>query len=226
MNNNVHDSEPFISRCEYIKNTFGFNIKNYAVDSGYLTLDIKKYFIDNNIFAVFGYRRFGTHESRKEKSKYIYIKDEDYYLNKETWEVLIYDGLIDRNGYKQYKNYDKTIIIRRHIKEDWKDIFRTNKLSDKGKELYQRRKAHIERSFADSKQNHGYRYAMYKGLKKNQNYTWLICAAQNMKNISIKKSKTIEYIQKLSCILENIVNKIENHIYLLIYFKIKPLVNF
>ena len=67
---------------EYIKNTFGFDIKNYAVDSGYLTLDIKKYFIDNNIFAVFGYRRYGTQESRKEKSKYIYIKDEDYYMNK------------------------------------------------------------------------------------------------------------------------------------------------
>ena len=27
---------------------------------------------------------------------------------------------------------------------------------------------------------------MYKGLKKNQHYTWLICAAQNMKNISMK----------------------------------------
>lgn len=43
-----------------------------------------------------------------------------------------------------------------------------------------------ERSFADSKQNHGYRYAMYKGIEKNQNYTWLICAVQNMKNIAIK----------------------------------------
>ena len=47
----------------------------------------------------------------------------------------------------------------------------------------------MERSFADSKQNHGYRYAVYKGIKKNQNYTWLICAAQNMKNISLKKEK-------------------------------------
>ena len=27
---------------------------------------------------------------------------------------------------------------------------------------------------------------MYKGVKKNQHYTWLICAAQNMKNIVIK----------------------------------------
>ena len=56
----------------------------------------------------------------------------------------------------------------------------------KEKELYQRRKEHIERGFADSKQNHGYRYAMYKGVKKNQHYTWLICATQNMKNIAIK----------------------------------------
>ena len=27
---------------------------------------------------------------------------------------------------------------------------------------------------------------MYKGVEKNQNYTWLICAAQNMKNMSLK----------------------------------------
>ena len=54
------------------------------------------------------------------------------------------------------------------------------------KELYQKRREHIERSFVDSKQNHGYRYAMYKCVKKNQHYTWLVCAAQNMKNIAIK----------------------------------------
>ena len=30
---------------------------------------------------------------------------------------------------------------------------------------------------------------MYRGIEKNQNYTWLICAAQNMKNIAIKKEK-------------------------------------
>ena len=186
---NVHDSEPFINRCEYIKDKFNFNIRNYAVDSGYLTLDIKKYFIDNNIFGVFGYRRYGTSDSRKEKRKYEYVKEKDIYYEKETGEVLEYNGLIDKLGYKKYQNSDKTKIIRRHIHEDWNEIFNKNRLSDFGKELYKRRKEHVERSFADSKQNHGYRYAMYKGIKKNQNYTWLICAAQNMKNISLKKEK-------------------------------------
>ena len=219
---NVHDSEPFINRCEYIKDKFNFNIKNYAVDSGYLTLDIKKYFIDNNIFGVFGYRRYGTSDSRKEKRKYEYVKDEDIYYEKETGEVLEYNGLIDKLGYKKYQNSDKTKIVRRHIHEEWNEIFNKNRLSDFGKELYKRRKEHVERSFADSKQNHGYRYAMYKGIKKNQNYTWLICAAQNMKNISLKKEKVngkpltnLSFISKIYQFL---------NLLFIFYHKQKPLV--
>ena len=207
---NVHDSNPFINRAEYIKEKFGFNIKKYAVDSGYLTLDIKKYFIDNNIFGVFGYRRYGTPESRKEKTKYQYIKEEDIYYEKETGEVLEYKGLIDKKGYKKYENVNKTKVVRRHIHEEWNEIFRLNKLSEEGKELYKRRKEHVERSFADSKQNHGYRYAMYKGVQKNQHYTWLICAAQNMKNISIKKEKVNGKPLTMTTIIENIINFIEN----------------
>ncbi len=145
----VHESDPFIDRDEYIKQTFGFDIKKYGVDSGYVTLDIKKYFIENNIFGVFGYRRYGTPESRKEKSKYVYIKELDIYYEKETGEVLEYKGLIDKMGYKKYQNLDKTKIIRRHIHEEWNEQFRENRLSEEGKELYKRRKEHVERSFAD-----------------------------------------------------------------------------
>ena len=199
---NVHDSGPFIERAEYIKRTFGFEIKRYGVDSGYLTLNIKKYFIDNNIFGVFGYRRYGTPESRKAKSNYQYVKGLDIYYDKRDGEVLEYKGLIDKLGYKKYENTDKTKVIRRHIHEEWNEKFRESRISKEGKELYQRRKEHVERSFADSKQNHGYRYAMYKGVLKNQHYTWLICAAQNMKNIAIKndnvgkKPHTLSLIEK------------------------------
>ncbi len=72
-------------------------------ESGYLTLDIKKYFIENNIFGVFGYRRYGTPDSRK-KSKYEYIKELDIYCEKETGEVLEYKGLTAKKlGVKLYK---------------------------------------------------------------------------------------------------------------------------
>src|SRR5574344_868935 len=207
---NVHDSNPFIERAEYIKEKFEFDIKKYAVDSGYLTLDIKKYFIDNNIFGVFGYRRYGSKESRKEKAKYEYVSEENIYYEKETGEILEYNRLIDKLGYKKYENSDKTKIVRRHIHEEWNELFRENKLSEEGKKLYQKRKEHVERSFADSKQNHGYRYAMYRGIKKNQHYTWLICAAQNMKNISIKKEKVNGKPLTIPSILENIKIFVKN----------------
>ena len=137
---NVHDSNPFIDRCEYIKSTFNFDIKNYAVDSGYLTLDIKKYFIDNNIFGVFGYRRFGTKQSRKEKNKYEYVKELDIYFEKETGEVLKYSGLIDKLGYKKYQNNDKSKIVRRHIHEEWNEQFMKIDYQNLGKNYIKREK--------------------------------------------------------------------------------------
>lgn len=183
---NVHDSKPYIGRLEYIKEKYGFNIERVALDSGYDTLEIKKYLHDNNIFGVIGYRRYGTKESRKSKAQYDYGKEGDYYIHKTTGEVLAYDGLVDGNGYKTYRSYDNKIKLRRHLYEEINEEFRDNRVSEEGKELYRFRKEKVERSFADSKQNHGYRYAMHRGLKKNQDYTWLICAAQNMKNIAYK----------------------------------------
>ena len=183
---NVHDSNPYIERMEYLKRIFNFNIQKVALDSGYATLDIKKYIVENNIFGVIGYRRYGSKEARSEKNKYYYNEEYDVYVEKETGEVLEYKGKIDRLGYKTYTNITKDKIVRRHICEWMNELIREYRINEEGKELYKKRKEKVERSFADSKQNHGYRYAMYKGLKKNQHYTWLICAAQNMKNISMK----------------------------------------
>lgn len=186
---NVHDSQPYISRLKYLKKTFQFEIKAVALDSGYNSLDIKKYLLDKGIFGVIGYRRTGSKNSRDFKSQFKYQATNDYYYSKETGEVLVYQGLIDRNGYKTYTNQDKSLVMRRHLKVDIEEQYRANRLSIKGKELYRRRKETVERSFADSKQNHGYRYALVRGLKKNQDYTWLVCAAQNMKNIALKTVK-------------------------------------
>ena len=99
-----------------------------------------------------------------EKNTNWYIKELEIYYEK-NGEVLECYGLIDKNGYKVYKNLDKSKTVV-HIHEEWNEHFRKNRLLKEVKGLYQKRKEHIERSFADSKQNHGYRYAMYKGVKK------------------------------------------------------------
>lgn len=192
---NVHDSQPYIERIEYIKEKFDFNIKAVGLDSGYQSLDIKKYLIDEGIMGVIGYRRFGTNESRSFKRQFLYDDENDQFIHKKTGEVIPYSGLIDRNGYKKYSNEEKDIVLRRHIKEAWNEEFNRVRLSQEGKKIYARRKETIERSFADSKQNHGYRYAMVRGLQRNQHYTWLICAAQNMKNIALKTTKYQETLK-------------------------------
>ena len=203
---NVHDSKPYIERIEYIKNKFGFNIKEVGVDSGYDTLEIKKYFEDNNIFGVIAYRRYQQGDTQIRKYEFKYNKNKDYYICPKTGIVIPYTGKVDRDGYKWYSSKENCKgcpyiqeccskqgyrVIRRLICEELNEKSRERRLSERGKELYKQRKEKIERSFADSKNNHGYRYAMYKGIEKNQNYTWLICAAQNMKNIALKLEKVM-----------------------------------
>ena len=78
-----------------------------------------------------------------------------------------------------------------------------------------------ERRFKDSKQNYGYRYAMYKGIKKNQHYTWLICAAQNMKNIAIKNDNVGKKPLTLSSNIHDFIKILKNIIKIL--FVRKPL---
>ena len=89
---------------------------------------------------------------------------------------------------------------------------RERRLSEEGKKLFEKRKTTVERSFGDSKQNHGYRYTLFKGVEKNQAYTHLICAAQNMKNIAIKRSNMDDNIYDYvygSIKIDKLFNKIK-----------------
>jgi hypothetical protein len=51
---------------------------------------------------------------------------------------------------------------------------------------------------------------MYKGVKKNQNYTWLICAAQNMKNIAIKNDNVGKKSLTLSSFIHSFIKNVKN----------------
>jgi len=182
---NTHDSGPYIDRLDQIEKIFGLIPGKVALDSGYYSLDILKQLDKKNIFSVIGYRRF----SRSKDNKYFkYLQEKDIYVDKRTGEIFRYRN-IDRNGYKQYKSDDKNEkkIIRRHINADYYDEARLRRISKEGKLLYKRRKETIERSFADSKQNHGYRYAQYRGKAKVQSYAWLSCCVQNMKTIALRE---------------------------------------
>lgn len=229
---NVHDSVPYISRMEYIKEKYGWKPKSCGLDSGYDNLKIKEYFESNDIYGVIGYRRYGQGETEIRKYEFQYLKEEDVYVCPRMGIILEYKN-IDKLGYKEYSNREgckgcpyklecckksKYRKIRRHIKEEVKERCREQRLSDEGKDLLKKRRETIERSFADSKCNHGFRYASFKGVRKNQHYTWLSCAAQNMKNISIKvekyenKHQSVPLNSQISIFLSKISNFFKKYV--------------
>ena len=74
--------------------------------------------------------------------------------------------------------------LRRHVWEDFKDMAYTFTHTEKGKNIYKRRKETVERSFADSKELHGLRYCRMRGLSKVAEQCLLTAAVQNMKKIA------------------------------------------
>ncbi|QMI85955.1 IS1182 family transposase [Carnobacteriaceae bacterium zg-84] len=190
---NVHDSVPYVSRLTHIIETFHFNVNCVALDSGYYKKDILKFLEEQKIFSVIGYRRFHRNPDHK---FFRYDSSRDCFTDTRTGEIYTYRN-IDRQGYKQYRISDNSNkrILRRAIDADVYDRCRERRLSTFGKALYKRRKETIERSFADSKQNHGYRFAQYRGVAKMQQYTWLSCAAQNMKKMAILLTRDSHFLQ-------------------------------
>ncbi|WP_260632143.1 transposase, partial [Bacillus bingmayongensis] len=88
-----------------------------------------------------------------------------------------------------FSEKQKQKVITHHIWEEYKDIARKNKLTSTGKKLYKVRCSTIERSFADAKELHGYRYARFRGLKSVQMQAYLTAACQNMKKIALHLTK-------------------------------------
>ncbi len=193
---NVRDSKSYLSRLDYILRKYGFQTKNVGLDSGYYSWEIMEGLESKDIFSAIAYRRFNT--NKEDRKNFKYDATQDVYVC--PIGLILPLRNIDKLGYKHY--FDKKQCegcplliscagksnrkeIRRHVKQEVYERARERRLSDHGKQLYARRKTTVERSFADSKQNHGYRYATHRGLAKVQNYVWLSCAAQNLKKMAL-----------------------------------------
>ena len=196
---NVHDSIPYLSRLDRQRERFGFAIEAVGLDAGYFTAAICKGLDERKVFGVMSYRRPNHIKGRFYKREYTYDSANDEYICPQG-QRLIY-STTSREGYRTYAsnpktcehceyrsrctdnaNYQKTIT--RHVWEEHKEQVTQNRLSPAGKVLYKRRKETVERSFADAKELHGYRYAKYRGLNKVTGQCLLAAAAQNMKKIA------------------------------------------
>lgn len=196
---NVHDAVPYLARLDRQAARFGFTLQAVGVDAGYFTAAVCKGVEDRNLYAVMGYRR-PTHKAGYfYKREYRYDPEQNHYICPQG-EALIYKTT-SREGYRHYqsnpaicancsaiaqctRNQQKMKTITRHVWEDSKERVNQHRLEEQGKILYARRKETVERSFADAKQLHGYRYARFRGQAKVQAQCLLAAAVQNMKKIA------------------------------------------
>ena len=108
----------------------------------------------------------------------------------------------NRDGYRHYhsdparcrtcprlsictRNQHHRKTVTRHVWEDAKERVDSRRLEPVGKRLYVRRKETVERSFADAKRLHGYRYARMRGIAGMREQALLCAAAQNLKKIAL-----------------------------------------
>ncbi|MFE4714768.1 IS1182 family transposase [Paenibacillus sp. NPDC056722] len=197
---NVHDSVPYLSRLDRQQIRFGFKVEAVALDFGYLTTPICRGLQRREIFAVIAHRRFHPNQGLFPKWKFTFDAERNLYVCPASHELKY--RTTDRKGYRQYasdsehcktcpllnecthsRNHRK--VVTRHVWEDSKEWVRSNRLSRSGKQLYRKRKETIERSFADAKELHGFRYCRLRGLPNVSEQALMTAAVQNMKKMAI-----------------------------------------
>lgn len=193
---NMADSEPYLANLQAQIDKFGFKVEAVALDAGYFTGYICKKLSERNIFMMMGYRRFGKRNKEVPKSQFKNVEGMNVFAC--PMGCILEYVTSNREGYRQYKSNpedcaiyplrevcfskkQKQKVIIHHIWEKYKNIARKNKLTSTGRRLYKVRCSTIERSFADAKELHGYRYARFRGLKSVQMLAYLTAAYQNMK---------------------------------------------
>lgn len=197
---NVNDITPYIDRLDAQIEKFGFEVEAVGIDAGYESTGLLRQLSKRHIKAAVGRRRGSYQKGSYPKWKFKYIKEWDAYLCPE-YEFLTY-ATTDREGYRHYKAHpdacagcprrqecltqkQKAKTLSRHIWEKFKDEARAFTKTKLGKAIYARRKETIERSFADAKELHGYRFARFRGLAKVTVQCLMTATAQNIKKMAL-----------------------------------------
>lgn len=196
---NVHDSIPYIERLDHQINRFGFDVKAVGLDAGYNTVAVCHGLKKRNIYGVLAYKAPSSDRDHIRKKLFEYDSEQDIYICAEGYRLKYQNT--GRDGYQQFvsdpeicskcprlsectKERNHRKLIARHVWEEDKMEMDKNRLTKEGKKIYKRRKETVERSFADAKQLHGYRYARYRGKASVAFQCLMTAICQNLKKIA------------------------------------------
>ena len=204
---NVHDSTVYVEHLEDIFKQLPLTPKYVGADAGYFNINVFEELAEKELIPIIGPKRYASKKGKKSKYWFAYEPEKDVYECFEGHELKY--KTTTRQGYTEYVSdkvickdcpsrekclYESSVsgniehnqsrVIRRHIKEHFADEVRSFMKTDKGKNLYQRRKETIERAFADMKELMGLRYAHYRGSHCVKAQVLITGAAYNIKKIA------------------------------------------
>ena len=204
---NVHDATVYVNHLDSLFNALPLAPKYVGADAGYFNLNVLEDLAQRELHPVIGPKKYAGKKGKKSKYWFEYQPEEDVYQCFEG-QILSYKTTT-RQGYVEYQSdpnickncpmketclYESETsgeikasqqrVIRRHIKEHYADEVRAFMKTQKGQNLYQRRKETIERAFADMKELMGLRYAHYRGSHGVKAQVLITGAAYNVKKIA------------------------------------------
>lgn len=196
---NIHDSVAWDS--VYDKVTERFNDAQFIVmDAGYKTPWIAKKILDDSRMPILPYTRKGYKEGQFRPWEYEYDVVTDSFTCPRG-ETLRHTTT-DRDGKRIYRstpsicrncpcrvkcgaNEKGQKMFQTHIWQEYLDIVEALRKTERGKELYAKRKETIERVFADAKEKHAMRYTQHRGLARVSSWVRLKFAAMNLKKMAV-----------------------------------------
>ena len=169
------------------------------MDAGYKTPWIAKKTLEKHDIPILPYTRHKGKEGRFRPWEYEYDPANDCYIC--PLGGMLRHTTTDRDGKRTYRSIPKECVTchikakcganekgqklyTSHIWQEHLDLVEALRKTERGKELYAKRKETIERVFADAKEKHAMRYTHHRGLARVTNWVRLKYAAMNLKKIA------------------------------------------
>jgi transposase len=175
----------------------GSIVKTAVADKGYGTADNYKALAEQNITPCIPHPRRRCVKGKFRQSEFSYDKEADCYICPTGQQLKYYST--DADGHRRYRV--GTVVckdcplrqqctdsrdgrrIMRHSDQEWIDWADECLPPRVRKALMIRRQIRVEGSFADARNNHGYKRARWRGLAKMTIQNLMIAAIQNLRKL-------------------------------------------
>ncbi|MDR2833782.1 MAG: transposase [Streptococcaceae bacterium] len=180
-------------QLDKLKELFGVCCKEIALDAGYYNIRMARELEKRTIFAYIAYRyRRGKQDKNCRNYHFKKVTDDLYAA---PCGLAFRYSTTTRQGYSEFKpekgscngclsqpkTKDGLRVLRISVNEAEHEELRKKRLSPRGKILKLVRPSTIERSFAQSKELHGLRFARYRGVSKVSFQVLMTDMVQNLK---------------------------------------------